>query len=432
MSQLKQHFTALEWLRFGLGLYIVFFHTFHFPGLPEWVTKSTQLGFFATSTFFVLSGFLLSHVYLVRKVDHSVKMRESTRSFLVKRFANLYPIHIFSLLATLVIVSALPLFLIKPDDAGASLRFVVFDVNNYANGHALRHYMNNAELIIAFIMNFTLLQSLNPYYLTFNAPAWTVSTLFCLYLLFPFLSIRLSKLKNPLGAMMLINLIYLVPVLLVIGFTDFGYPETGILHRNPLVRLPEFAAGILLCSLYHRRSSVAKGLSRLMGISLAALIVLSLYGASHLLAIAPRISQSGNVPYYLLHNGALLPAQLALIYLCLFIRLPDNERFVRWSRRLGGASLPMFAFHVPIYIIYSRLQLVAAGSPGLCFTQFRECMTQAGPPLVAFYPVYLFIMIVFCLFFQERVVVVCRQKIIEILIGKAGLFGRKMPWVARS
>jgi peptidoglycan/LPS O-acetylase OafA/YrhL len=108
MSTSKLHFTALEWLRFGLGFYIVLFHTFHFPGMPEWMIKSTQLGFFATSTFFVLSGFLLSHVYLKRNEDHSVQMRESTKSFLVKRFANLYPVHIFSLLATLVIVSALP------------------------------------------------------------------------------------------------------------------------------------------------------------------------------------------------------------------------------------------------------------------------------------------------------------------------------------
>ncbi|MFK4135947.1 acyltransferase family protein [Pseudomonas luteola] len=416
MASHKQHFMALEWLRLCLGLYIVLFHTFHFPELPDWVAKLTQLGFFSTSTFFVLSGFLLAHVYLKRNADNSVYMRESRKSFLIKRFANLYPIHLFSLVATLVIVSALPHLMIIPNDAGASMRFVMYDANNYADGSALKHYMSNAELALAFVMNGTLLQALNPYYLTFNAPAWTVSTLFCLYLIFPFFAIRLSKLKKPLIAIGLLNLIYLVPVLLAIQFSDFGMPITGILHRNPLIRLPEFAAGILLCSLYHRQCASGFRPSKIVISALVFLILGSLYGASRFLAIAPQISSTGNVPYYLLHDGLLLPAQLSLIYLCLYIRLPETPGWLKWSKRFGGASLPMFAFHVPLYMVFSRIERVITGEPSLCWTSLHQCFVSSGQPVAWLYPVFIVLLIGFCILFQERVVISCRNWIQRVAL----------------
>ncbi|MDU3291245.1 MAG: acyltransferase family protein, partial [Pseudomonas aeruginosa] len=101
----KERFIGLEWLRFLLGLYVVVYHTLHtypkeqkFPGLDE----LTSLGFFATSTFFVLSGFLLAHVYA-----RSGRLRESARSFWTKRLSNLYPLHLFSLLLSILVLLAL-------------------------------------------------------------------------------------------------------------------------------------------------------------------------------------------------------------------------------------------------------------------------------------------------------------------------------------
>ena len=65
----KHRFIGLEWLRFLMGFYVVVYHTIHF--YPERKTiplldEITSMGFFATSTFFVLSGFLLAHVYCGR------------------------------------------------------------------------------------------------------------------------------------------------------------------------------------------------------------------------------------------------------------------------------------------------------------------------------------------------------------------------------
>ena len=87
MSADNERFIGLEWLRFFLGVYLVMFHTLpfyseytHLSGLVEF----TELGFFATSSFFALSGFLLTHVYL-----DGNKLREPPLSFMTKRFANL-------------------------------------------------------------------------------------------------------------------------------------------------------------------------------------------------------------------------------------------------------------------------------------------------------------------------------------------------------
>ena len=418
IKKTKEHFIALEWLRFFLGVYIVLFHTFHYSGFPTWVKKITEMGFFSTSTFFVLSGFLLAHVYLRNHTSENVEMREPAKSFLVKRFSNLYPIHIGSLIITLIIVSALPYLNITDGDLESSMRFVVYDVNNHTPYEELKYWMSDKELILAFIMNTFMLQSWNPYYLTFNAPAWSVSTLFFLYLLFPYIATRLHRIKKPLLAIGIVNIIYLIPVILVILYSNFGMPETGILHRNPIIRLPEFVAGILLCSFYHKRLEIKKGLSLTNIIILITLICGSLYGASYFLSIAPELSDKGNMPYYLLHDGLLLPAQLSLIYLFLFIKLPDNKTFERISTRFGACSLPMFAMHVPLYLIFSRVQKVLSGEPSLCFTNFRACMDSAGDKNMWSYPLYLIITILFCMFFQEKFVVKFRQVIQNTFLNK--------------
>lgn len=416
----REHFIALEWLRFLLGVYIVFFHTFHYDKFPSWVNKITELGFFSTSTFFVLSGFLLAHIYLKNHNTENVCMSESAKTFLAKRFSNLYPIHIGSLLITLLIVSSLPFLNINDGDLEASIRFVVYDVNNHTPYDQLKHWMDNTELSIAFFMNAFMLQAWNPYYLTFNAPAWSVSTLFFLYLLFPYISVKLDKIKKPLLAIMIVNLIYLIPVLIVALYSNYGMPETGILHRNPIIRLPEFICGILLCSFFHKRKSKygSKPLSKSHIFWLVLLIISSLLLASYLLYIAQYVTKKGNISYYFLHNGLLLPAQLSLIYLCLFIKAPKNKKILNISMKLGACSLSMFALHVPIYLVYSRIQKVLSGEPTLCFTDLTSCIALVGDKNMWYYPIYIIITVLICVLFQEHFVSKIRSKIENKLLRK--------------
>lgn len=406
-----RRFIALEWLRFILGLYIVVFHTLHYyPSISEWSGYITGLGFFSTSTFFILSGFLLTHVYLrPQPPDGQYGLRESKRSFLVRRLANLYPIHIGAMIITIAVMAVLPVLQLTPEDASASIRAVMMDVNN---GEAVWHTMSNRELLWAAFENIALLQAWNPYYLTFNPPTWSISTLFFFYLTFPWLAVWLWRRCHPMRWLCVVNLLYLVPPVLVILLTSWGAPETGLLHRNPLIRLPEFAAGILLCVWYHRQKTDTLSLSR--GGMAVSLLVGSIALGEWLLL--PGHSAGW---HYVLHNGLMMPGQLALIYLCLFAKAPASAFWQRTAARLGGASLPMFALHVPLYLIFSRTEMALSGSqPSQCLSSITQCSAQAGTITFAWYPVFLLLTVMFCILFQEQFVLRARGVIQRLLLKK--------------
>lgn len=409
----KERFIGLEWLRFALGLYIVIFHTLHtYPLISDWSHYVTDIGFFSTSTFFVLSGFLLTHVYL----DNQRKLREPARSFWIKRFSNLYPIHIGSLLLAIGISLLIGYLAITPQDAGMSPRFVIYDVNNdlgQTTPGALEHFMSNAELALNLVLNVSLLHAWNPYYLTFNPPSWSISALMAFYLVFPWIAPRLFRLRHAGRALFVTNLLYLLPPLIVIAMTDFGMPETGILHRNPLIRLPEFVAGILLCVWYTRYRAAGGWLSVMQRLMLMAFV-------ASCVVVAVWLLGQGHAWYYLLHNGLLLPAQLALILLATQWRTPESRRVRRLASRLGGASLPMFALHVPLFVIFTRTERVFAGDPALCTSGFRACFDAAGDSSLVFYPLFLLLTVLFCVMFQEQFVLRVRNAMQRWLLPRVG------------
>jgi len=420
----KERFIGLEWLRFVLGLYIVIFHTLHtYPSIRDWSHYVTDIGFFSTSTFFVLSGFLLTHVYL----DNQSKLREPARSFWIKRFSNLYPIHIGALLLAISISMLVGYLAITPQDAGMSPRFVIYDVNNdlgQATPGALEHFMGNGELALNLVLNFSLLHAWNPYYLTFNPPSWSISALMAFYLVFPWMAPRLFRLRRVGRALVVTNLLYLIPPLVVIAVTNFGMPETGILHRNPFIRLPEFVAGILLCVWYTRYRAAGGRLSARQRLLLVVFVASCVVGAVWLLG-------QGHAWYYLLHNGLLLPAQLALILLATQWRTPNSRRVRRLASRLGGASLPMFALHVPLFVIFTRLERVLAGEPGLCTSEFRACLGAAGDSSLMFYPLFLALTVLFCVMFQEQFVLRVRNAMQRRLLPRVGSSPSHTEKVAR-
>lgn len=412
MASSKERFIGLEWLRFFLGLYIVIFHTLHnYGSVKSWSGYVTDLGFFSTSTFFILSGFLLAHVYL----NDQKNMREPPKSFMIKRFANLYPIHIGSMLLAMAVSAGVGYLALTSQDAGASLRFVLYDVNNdtgIVNPTALRHTMDDAELWFNVVLNVFMLHAWNPYYLTFNPPSWSISALFFFYLAFPFIAPRLMRVKKPRRAIVITNLIYLMPPLVVVAVTNYGMPETGILHRNPLIRLPEFIAGILLCAFYMQQKNAGRLLQSRGKLLLVLYIAVCFVVGTWLL-------EHGRAWYYLLHNGLLLTAELSLIYLCVHVPMHQSKALTKFAGRLGGASLPMFALHVPLYVIFTRSEQILKGEPSLCADNLRLCLAAAGDISIWLYPVYLLVTVVLCIIFQEQFVVRIRRLILRGLLPAA-------------
>lgn len=394
--QKKEHLNGLEVMRYLLGIYIVLYHTFNYEGMSKWLRVPVEMGFIATSSFFILSGFILSYVYLSGNGTSNIILKETKKSFITKRLANLYPIHIFSLLFTLVVVYVVSVIQISPKDTLASIRYVMYDSNNYTPIEKLHHFMSNTEIFLAFLMNATLTQSWNPYYLTFNAPAWSISTLFFMYILFPYIAPYLSKLKRPVLALLITNLVYIaLPIIFIIN-SWFDMPFTGILNRNPIARLPEFISGILLCNLYFYLKDRNIDLNSFkVRAYMIAFMSICFYLSSILLHNPDWITKEGNASYYLLHNGLILIPECVLVLFFTTLKLPKSK-ILMW---LGGASLPLFALHIPIYLIFSRVELYVSGSNNILF-----------------YPLFLLMVTIICILFQEKIVVRTRKKILNLTI----------------
>jgi peptidoglycan/LPS O-acetylase OafA/YrhL len=91
ISQNHHYLRGLSWLRLGLALYLILFHTIrNYSDLPEWLFSITSAGFVSTSIFFIVSGYILTYVYY----DQQGNLRTSRMKFLAERFFTLYPLHI--------------------------------------------------------------------------------------------------------------------------------------------------------------------------------------------------------------------------------------------------------------------------------------------------------------------------------------------------
>ena len=411
MENIKQRFDGLEWLRFLLAVYVMVYHSAHrYPQISQikWLSSITSMGFFATSTFFMLSGFLLTHVYFKTN-----KMRDTRQIFWAKRFCNLYPLHIFALLFSILVLFILQLLPIPADGPYPSPRFVVFDTNaieGQINPKQFWHYMSNGEILINGVLQLFMLQAWNPFYLTFNAPLWSLSALFFFYLLFPTLTPMLLRIKSIRLAILLLMLASLLLPLFVIIKQLWGIPWTGMLQRVPLFRLPEFLCGILCYSLFRRHQENGYRPSRQRCAWLIVFVLVVFLLATWLFTQRPE-----RFWYPLLHNGLLIPAQLILIYLCAL--LPESKTPVvqRVLPRLAASSLCIFALHVPLFNLWVALEPVLLSAVKNSAAGWHAWLADSTtmPLTLTGYVVFIALAIGISVFVQERCVVRTRKAMLK-------------------
>lgn len=416
----KERFIGLEWLRFLLGCYVMLYHTAHnYPQIRDQfgISELTSMGFFATSSFFVLSGFLLAHVYV-----RGNTLREPATSFWCKRLFNLYPIHIVALLSSIVVIALMQWLAIPPEGPGATIRFVVYDTNEAlgrTNPELFRHIMDNTQLAFNSVLQLFMLQAWNPYFLTFNAPLWSLSTLFFFYLLFPWFAPRLMNAKRTWFWLAVIWILYMLPPLWVIWSHQYGVPFTGMLQRVPLFRVPEFFGGILTYALFRRARLADRTLTPWQRRGIALFIVACFLTAMVL------FTHGAKFWYFILHNGLLLPSQLALIYLSALAKTPDSAWIRHWSPRFGAASLSMFALHVPLFNLFRTLEQWVRGAPLQCASDWQACIAAAGQVELSLtgYAIYLLMTIGLCMLFQEQFVVRVRKKLVAHFLTRTPVAG---------
>ena len=315
-------------VRFLAAFYVVLHHS----NLWRWnLDSSTFLGRFlrtghiAVGFFFVLSGFILSLVYL------DTARPFVRRTFWLARFARAYPLLLFS-----VLVAAPPMFFGTWRHQGL-LPALKVTLTNIAFG---------ALALQAWATRFRLL----------NAPSWSLSAEAFFYLAFPFLAFwiwRRATTQAPRAFALLAlfwGLSLAAPIFLVHHDPTLFYQQSDSRARiqyfvqlAPLFRIFEFFAGIALCGL-HRTLTLTRTPAQRNRIAYASFFA-SIGVFLLVVAFAARI------PVMVLNNGILLPAFCLLIY-----ALANMQGWLqllfshRWFVILGESSYALYLLHNPIYI----------------------------------------------------------------------------------
>jgi peptidoglycan/LPS O-acetylase OafA/YrhL len=172
---------SLTPLRGVAALWVVLYHycgTAQFlPNLD--ITPHSYLiskGYLAVDMFFILSGFVMAHVY---RRTFSESVSKHYRGFLVARIARLYPLHVF----------ILALFIL----AATASQFMT----GLATGSFESIPLTGPRSWGAIIANIFMLQGLAAGRLSWNYPAWSISVEFIAYLAFPFALPAIARAPNP-------------------------------------------------------------------------------------------------------------------------------------------------------------------------------------------------------------------------------------------
>jgi peptidoglycan/LPS O-acetylase OafA/YrhL len=227
----NRQLSSLTPLRGVAALWVVIYHycgtAQFFPNLD--ITPHSYLiskGYLAVDMFFVLSGFVMAHVY---RRAFSEGVSEHYRGFLVARIARLYPLHVFILL--LFVVTA------------AASQFLT----GLATGSFESMPLDGPRSLSAIIANILMLQGLAASQLSWNYPAWSISVEFIAYLAFPFALPAIARAPKVVRAVVAAFLFAVLAWLAAFTKGDLDQWNGPI----TLVRcMPEFLLGTLLYFAY--------------------------------------------------------------------------------------------------------------------------------------------------------------------------------------
>jgi peptidoglycan/LPS O-acetylase OafA/YrhL len=294
----------------------------HFPGIAAAVAKSTQVlhhVYYSVDFFFVLSGFILLHVY-GREFSSGVSKATAVR-FLIARIARIYPLHV----ATLGALVALAL--------GHWL------VSNYVLVTPTREPLTQYVDVPAVWTNLLLVQGwgiVNRE--SWNYPSWSISTEWAAYMLFPWLAAL--AVTNRLSPLMLAAAAYGGIAALIV--THGGLDAT--LGPWALVRcVSEFCLGLAVYQIYVRAPDKTMFGHDAFAIAAVALVALM---------------------YHVRSPDILFPlAASALVLFCALNRTAVLKLLsTRPCQFLGDISYSIYMVHMPFFTLFFVLEKVT-GKP---------------------------------------------------------------------
>lgn len=302
-------------VRFFLALGVVLFHYQLQWTLPDGAAGLLNRARLGVDVFFILSGFILTHVYLQgdRPPDYG--------RFLAARFARIYPAHLFILLAMLGLVLAAPLL-------GVGLEQGRFNPLDFAGTLLLVQAWFPRETLVLW-----------------NGPSWSLSAEWFAYLAFPaYAALALRLRARP---WVIIGLAVIVFVALDAFYrAQFGRVLPRAEDSLGILRIvPEFLYGIGLYYLGQRWTPSPR--AAVVGVlgATAALLVLMQIGADDRFIVA-----------------AAGPFILSLALLA----KADVRSFLSHPLALfaGEASFALYLVHIPILMVWRNAAQALTGLPG--------------------------------------------------------------------
>jgi peptidoglycan/LPS O-acetylase OafA/YrhL len=309
---------GLTSLRFFAAIAVLFYHT-----LPSWDVPGLHFlwavacaGSTGVSLFFVLSGFILFHVYGERIATG----RFATRHFLAARIARIYPVYAFGLLLSLP---------------------------GFARG-TVETFRSGTQHFEAAVSAPLLLQAWIPdAACRWNCPGWSLSVEAFFYLTFPFVAlfaIVIDRRTAAIGLVLAYAAMVAAPLLFVLSGLPIGDGDAGVdsalaaLRFNPMLRLPEFVFGVLAARI---ALSMPPRLPKWAFYVTAAAVIAVLYGSSFL---------SDDFRETFVENGLYVP-----LYALLIVTVAGSPKPLlagtAWVR-LGAASYALYIIHMPIWSLF--------------------------------------------------------------------------------
>lgn len=228
MSQ--EYYKPLDALRGLLALAVVLYHA-QWAGVLS-SNGFAQNGYLAVDVFFCLSGFLMFTLY------RSISTGAEAKTFMMKRFARLYPLHFFTLIIGLLYAVAR----LIAHKAGLPV---------LEAGEAIPLTAGSHENLGTFLSNLTLTQGLGLHdRLSYNGPSWSISTEFFTYIIFAAVMIvfPIKKTRHFVAIGSISALIY-------IGLSAIR-PNLDITYDLGLIRcFGGFGAGIVAAAMFQKTRS---------------------------------------------------------------------------------------------------------------------------------------------------------------------------------
>jgi peptidoglycan/LPS O-acetylase OafA/YrhL len=214
----SKYIASLTSIRGIAALWVVAYHYWNdvvllFP-IFNFFTPLLSVGNYAVPLFFILSGFIMAYNYEDTFIDLNWKKYFKFLSF---RLAQIYPVHICTLIFVLCMVIV--------------ARIKGISIDN--SGYALETFIQNFFLVHTWVPSFKL---------NWNYPSWSISSEWFAYIWFPIVS---AFIFNRLKSLNLVIVLLIATWLACIAI----YATETINFKELIVVIPTFLTGMLLYKL---------------------------------------------------------------------------------------------------------------------------------------------------------------------------------------